>query len=298
MSEYKTNNFLEKWQILESELQSQREEDNIFVEYHKEESSSLGCRFSKRKANRYDCSECRHHIYLIKKGSEPSGSSNTLVPAYFYLKKQKIEWKNAEHQENCKLQTFSKELCLSAKKEAVVAKSIYGFSSKQIYDSHLKKLLAENTMLITTEDIEESYKTFLKARSALDKAKCRVNSKDPILVENNKINKDFTVILPTKSLDEEIDYFLIEEHESGVVVLGNKFLIQHLYESSRVSGDGTFKIAPTGYTQIYILWYFEEGLEEGSTVLQYKTIAAAYFIMKSKKKTEYRIAFNILEKYR
>lgn len=307
MSSFKTNNFLKHWNLIDEELKSERDSDNIFIEYHQIDAISFGCRFSKRKttksSTRYDCSSCRSLIYNRKRkctsesetGNHSSDQSNT--PSYLYIKRRKqIEWKEPRHQDRCiELQSFSQAVCKSAKNEAVVAKSEYGFSSKQTYEAHLKMLLVE-----TVEDVESSYKSFQQARSALDKAgkRVKVAASSSVLDENGNINKESTILRQTLSLNEEPDYFLIEEDESGLVVLGSKFLISKFFEADSVYGDGTFKIAPTGYTQVYILWYFVEATTDESDISQYKAIAAAYFIMKTKSKQEYRRAFDILEKYR
>lgn len=204
-----------------------------------------------------------------------SVSASRDCPSYLYLKRQKLEWKVQHHQEDCELESISRAYCKSAKNEAVVAKSEYGFSSKQTYEAHLKMLLAKND-LITIADVENSYKSFQKARSALDKANKRVNVAASINIfdENGNINRDSTIITPTTNVNEEKDYFLIEEDEDGLVVLGNQFLLSKFFEAENVCGDGTFKIDPAGFTQVYILWYFVEDNE--SDVPQSRAIAAAY----------------------
>lgn len=62
--------------------------------------------------------------------------------------------------------------------------------------------------------------------------------------------------------------------------------------------DGTFKISVSGFAQTYILWYLITDTVEGEVIERNKAIAAAYFLMKSKSKTEYQELFGALELYR
>lgn len=125
---FKTNEFILSWKFLSDELQSEREAENIFIEYHQVEKISFGCRFSKRKSTntstRYDCSSCRSIISkrTRSKADEKIGLSfQRKTPSYFYMKKMKIEWKEPQHQETCELQSYS--IC-----------SVYRFSMKQPHE--------------------------------------------------------------------------------------------------------------------------------------------------------------------
>lgn len=117
------------------------------------------------------------------------------------------------------------------------------------------------------------------------------------LGEDSKIDQKDTEITKTNA-EEDTDFFLIKHSDSGLVVLGTKYLVSQLFESKFVMGDGTFKAAPKGYLQIYILWIVISGNIEGELTKRSKAYPAVYFIMKSKHSTEYKEAFDILENYR
>lgn len=64
-----------------------------------------------------------------------------------------------------------------------------------------------------------------------------------------------STILPNTNTTEERNYSLIHEaNESGTIILGSRFLIRKFFESGNVGSDGTFKMAPIGYTQVCICW--------------------------------------------
>lgn len=153
---------------------------------------------------------------------------------------------------------------------------------------------------ITINNVESGFKCFHTAKSALNKAKRRINAPNPgnYLNEGNRINKAATIIIPTENLSEKEDHFLIYESPTGSVVLGTKFLITQFFKSHIALSDGTFKIALNGYAQTYILWYIVEGTVENETVPRRKAIAAVYFLMKTKSKEEYEELFGALELYR
>lgn len=101
-------------------------------------------------------------------------------------------------------------------------------------------------------------------------------------------------------MEETPDHFLVYQSgsESGVIVLGSKYLITKFFQSRVVLSDGTFKISPNGYKQLYILWFVNEATVENEEIPRNKAIAAIYFIMKTKSGAEYREAFKALEEYR
>lgn len=161
-------------------------------------------------------------------------------------------------------------------------------------------MLSEHEDLLTANNINKWFGSFNKARAALDKAQKRAGaaSNSDYLDDENNVIKKQTSILPTKCLDEDPDYLLICDAPSGSKVFGSKFLIEKFFRSSLALSDGTFKIAPSGFCQIYILWFVLEGQCSGEIVLRHKAIPAVYFLMKKKSKIEYKLMFDALENYR
>lgn len=62
--------------------------------------------------------------------------------------------------------------------------------------------------------------------------------------------------------------------------------------------DGTFKMAPKGFLQTYMLWYIAEGRVNDEYVNRSKAMLACQFVMKAKSETAYTVAFGILDRYR
>lgn len=62
--------------------------------------------------------------------------------------------------------------------------------------------------------------------------------------------------------------------------------------------DGTFKMAPKGFKQSYMLWYIAEGKCKDEVYDRSKAILSCTFILKAKSEAAYKIAFGILDNYR
>lgn len=62
--------------------------------------------------------------------------------------------------------------------------------------------------------------------------------------------------------------------------------------------DGTFRIAPKGYKQVYIMWAIIEDIVDNETIARTKAYPCIYIIMNSKKKEDYISALKEIEKYR
>lgn len=170
-----------------------------------------------------------------------------------------------------------------------------------MYDGHIKILAStdNNKINITAEDIAEGFKTFDKAKSALKKSGQRKSAARMAITQaDGLIDKSSTCIVKT-SPNEAADFFLISQNlESGTTVLGTKFLVKQFFESKKVLSDGTFKIAPKGYTQCYVLWFVVEGKVDGEHAIRAKAIPAVYFLLKGKNTQLYEEAFQALEEYR
>lgn len=115
--------------------------------------------------------------------------------------------------------------------------------------------------------------------------------------EQNKLLKEDTLLSKTFFGDSS-DYFLISEMDDGTIILGSKFFATELFSSTTIMGDGTFRTAPKGYFQNYILWFVLEDKLESDTINRHKAFPAIYFLMKSKTEAAYKRAFAELEKYR
>lgn len=81
-----------------------------------------------------------------------------------------------------------------------------------------------------------------------------------IELDDGKLVKNDTII--TKSFhNENPGYFLIDEFDEGTILLGTKYMITQMYHSKKIIADSTFRIAPKGFTQVYIIWFIVEGVQ-------------------------------------
>lgn len=297
-----TNNYINNITSKNENLHSQREKFSIFLQYHSERNTAYGCRFTIRRINkesiRYDCSMCRK---IADKAGRANKNIGSTKPAYFvWSEGGAIKWIQRHHLQECVLTEYGDVLCRSAKNDAVVDKSKKALTSKQAYDSQYRNLLKDAPSKITAKNINNSFKNFAVAKHALNKAHKRKNASvsSNFLDENKRIKLDSTVITPTHDVNESKEYFLIYESPTGSVLLGTKFLVEQFFNSKTVMSDGTFKIAPHGYSQTYILWFIIEDSVEGEPIPRIKAIAAAYFLMKTKTQEEYEELFGALEYFR
>lgn len=306
MDIFKTNNYLENVQMLSEELQSEREQFGIFMKFHMVGSTKFGCRYStkckSKNSIRYDCSVCRRHIDKSKRDFKKDQNIPIIkeTSSYFMWKDGDIEWVKGQHIQQCTLEEYGEAICRTGKNRAVVNKSKFGTTSKQAFDGELRVLLREHKEDLTARNINNGYGSFKKSRSALDKAHKRVGapSTSNFLNETGFISKEKTVIIPTLDLNEDSDYFLVYESPQGSKILGTKFLIEKWFSSEIALSDGTFKIAPNGFSQTYIVWFAMQGQCEGELISRNQGIPAAYFLMKTKSIKEYEELFNALEQYR
>ncbi len=209
--------------------------------------------------------------------------------------------KSASHHNECVAEYIGTAYARTVKNDAVVFKSIYGGSSKQVYDTHAKMLTVSGiTYNVTAADIAHGFKTFERAGSALKKSsnrKSAVNS-EVVKVEDQVIDKATTQILKS-SPTEAVDFFLIgQDVAAGVIVLGTKFMVKRFFGSKLVMSDGTFKMSPLQYKQSYMLWYIERGYCKDETVERSKAMLSVTFVLKDKKQETYAVAFGILDDYR
>lgn len=105
------------------------------------------------------------------------------------------------------------------------------------------------------------------------------------------------MLTPTTSGEAE-DFFVIEQLESGSVILGSEFMVSKFFESNIVMSDGTFHIAPKDFAQIYILWFVKQETPFGESIPRNKAYPAFFLALKSKTTDEYREAFQAIERYR
>lgn len=194
------------------------------------------------------------------------------------------EVKKSSHHPECRVEFSGTALARSQKNAAVVYKSKYGGTCKQVYDTHTKILIASPNTL-TASDVAKGFKPFEYASSALKKSnqrKSAINIKKVDIDERNIIDKASTEIMKTTHF-ELVDHFLIgQDEKAGVIVLGSKFLIEKFFLSKKCMSDGTFKMAPNGFKQSYMLWYIEEGKCKNEELERSKAMLAANFILKGK----------------
>lgn len=291
--------------ISDIKLTSIRENNSIFMKFGQVNNVEVGCVFTLKrngKYPRYECKNCRKLADATKKKNKGIIEAHNKPAALTLFENRFHEYKKEFHNENCRVETLSKSFSRSVKNEAVQFKSLYGGTSKQVYDGHVKILAtttSERNIDISAQDIASGFKTFDKAKSALKKSgqrKCA--TKMPITLDNGRIDKSSTCIVKTIP-NEEADFFLISQNlESGTTVLGTKFMAKKFFESKKVLADGTFKIAPIGFTQCYILWFIVEGKVDGEDAVRSKAIPAIYFLLKGKNTQLYEEAFKALEDYR
>lgn len=280
-----------------------REKVSVFVQYGKIDEIDIGCVFSLKRADkysRYECKQCRKIVDRLKKNPGELILDHNKPAALTLFNNELHEFKKETHHELCRVEKLPESFARSIKNEAVQFKSRYGGTSKQVYDSHVKILTSnEKKIAISAEDIASGYKTFEKAKSALKKSGQRKSaSRMAIIEENGYINRESTIISKTISTEEQ-DFFLIGQNlETGTIVLGTRFLIHHFFTSAKVLSDGTFKIAPKGYSQCYVLWFIIDGKIIGENAYRSKAIPAVYFLLKGKNSHLYQEAFQILEEYR
>lgn len=75
-------------------------------------------------------------------------------------------------------------------------------------------------------------------------------------------------------------------------------MARQLFESKTAGSDGTFKMAPVNYTQVYMLWSIIDGEVKGEFANRSKALPGIYILLKGKTEVLYREAFELIEKYR
>ena len=118
--------------------------------------------------------------------------------------------KKSSHHPDCQVEFLGTAQDRSQKNAAVVFKSMYGETSKHVYDTHTQILSASNTDLTTT-DFAQGFKPFSFASAALKKShqrKSAIKLKKVEIFESGAIDKLSTKIIKS-IVDEPVDYFLI-----------------------------------------------------------------------------------------
>lgn len=284
----------------EYELNTTKDRKSYFVIYSKVNEFDVGCEYTFRsdgKNPRYECKKCRSlHDKDKKLGIAVESPAAITISATEGHQIKDV--KKSTHHPQCRVEYSGTALARSQKNVAVVFKSKYGGSSKNVYDSHLKMLNISSDCL-TAADVSRGFGTFEYATSALKKSskrKSAIQYKHVNVGEGDTIEKMSTHIMRSTH-NEPDDYFLIGQNDS-VIVLGSKFLIERFFRSKICMSDGTFKMAPKGYTQSYMLWYVAEGMCKEELVARSKAMLAVNFVLKGKSEAVYKSAFDILEDYR
>lgn len=233
--------------IDEHELNTTRENKSIFLIYSTIDCYHLGCEFTMKKNGkfpRYECKKCRSLCDKDKKTGVALDSPSAVTTSGNKLK----DVKKATHHNQCRVEFNGTALARSYKNVAVVHKSQFGGSSKEVYDTHTR-IVAVTNEKVTAFDLAEGFGTFEYASAALKKAnrrKSAINLPKVNVDEVDTIDKSTTLIMKS-TIYERDDYFLIGQDQSaGVIVLGSRFLIKRFFRSNKGMSDGTFKMAPKG----------------------------------------------------
>lgn len=286
--------------VCEFELNTSRDKPSFFVIYSKVNEYDIGCEYTfKRKGEcpRYECRTCRS---LCDKDSKLRNSQEKAAAVTISINVIK-EVKKSTHHPQCRVEFLGTALARSQKNAAIVFRSQYGGTCKQVYDKHTKVLVSSSDC-VTAYDIAHGFQPFQQANSALKKSGKRKGA----MIQSNVnvgrsdvIEKLSTRIVKSTPLDATDDYFLIGQDESaGVVVLGSRFLVERFFRSKKAMSDGTFKMAPKGYKQSYMMWFVAEGICKGESVERSKAMLSINFLLKGKSQATYASAFKILDEYR
>lgn len=286
-------------------LTTTRENKAFFITYSESEgNSALGCVFTlKRQCKdfmKYECKMCRRFEAQEKKVNKENYPSHQL-PSSIQVVNGSFNFIKSTHHDSCYVESLATAFTRSEKNLCVQHKGQFSVTAKQAYDIFTKRIERSSTKLnITPRDIAKGFKTFDSAKPALKKANKRKSSvQNPKMMNaEGKVDKLSTEVLKTDTSNEP-DYFLIHEaEESGTIILGSRFLIKKFFESAKVGSDGTFKMSPIGYSQVYMLWTLHEGFVEGEFAPRSKALPAIYMILKGKTQALYEEAFGVIEKYR
>lgn len=79
---------------------------------------------------------------------------------------------------------------------------------------------------------------------------------------------------------------------------GSTYMAHMLFSSKKAGSDGTFRMAPIGYTQVYILWSILDGQMQDEAAYRSKALPGFYILLKGKTQALYSEAFGMIEKYR
>lgn len=286
--------------VFEKELTTTRDNSSFFVSYLEQNGYILGSEFTLKRMGkypRYECKKCRQLCSRDRK----NGVSCEKECAITIDGHNIHEIKKSSHHSQCRVENYGTAIARTAKNEAVVFRSKYGGSSKDVYDTHSKILVAGSSESnVTASDMASGFRTFDRAKSALKKSSKRKSAiaSEPINIENEVIERSSTKIMKSIPSEPE-DHFLIGQNTAaGVVVLGSRFAVERFFKSKTVMSDGTFKMAPIGFKQAYMLWYIASGQHMDEIVQRSKAIFSACFLLKDKKQSTYEVAFKILDRYR
>lgn len=162
--------------VNEFELNTTRDNKSFFLIYKKIDEYEVGCEFTfKRNARypRFECKKCRS-LYDKDKKSKIQVTAENLPAAVTFNGNEIHEIKKCSHHSDCRVEFAGTALARSMKNSAVVYKSKYGGSSKQVYDSHSKILtVSGKNQNLTVKDFANGFATFEYAGSALKKSSKR-----------------------------------------------------------------------------------------------------------------------------
>lgn len=198
-----TNDYLHESNILNQKIITQRNCDAVFIEYLTKEKVSLGCVFTLKRRDNFQCKLCRKYCdqrrYQQKKrrlqlsselGIDESSNDSTHsvveselqfqsssfnndleVPACCIIDGEQLTWVKKEHVTRCTLLSLGGATAKSYKNLAVIHKSHFPSTSKETYDAYHKYLKSDLGYKVTTSDIVDNFPPFEKIKNTFDKAR-------------------------------------------------------------------------------------------------------------------------------
>lgn len=289
--------------LMTAELSTSKEKVSYFLIYSKLNGTDIGCEFTHRRKGKFPRYECRKCRSLCNRDKT---SGLTVAPedkeAAVQMDGHSIkEIKKLTHHKDCVVEYAGTAFARTVKNEAVVFKSKYGGSSKQVYDTHSNILsISAEKHNLTARDVAVGFKTFEHAQSALKKSSKRKTALNPkkVEIQTDVIDKMTTKIIKSTALEPDDFYLIGQDVEAGVIVLGSRFLVERFFKSQKAMSDGTFQMTPVGFKQCYMLWHIVEGKYKDEKLARSKSILDVCFILKGKSQEIYKIAFKILDEYR
>lgn len=294
-----TNDFVIDFEVSRNSYTTERNGKGIFINFKEENNVVFGCIFTLKKTMKTkklcQCRKCRHFLDIERKNGSSINATN--LGSVYIADGNFDRWVNENHHPHCVLEPSGISTARSYKNRASIYKSEYGCTSKEAFTIHHQFLNKKEKL--SAKEIGSGFGIFSKTKNTLNKSGNRKSAQRPKLTDkHNKVIKELTKIAPTFRNEIE-DYFLIFQNDD-LIVLGSKFMATKFFVADKLMADGTFKVAPIGYEQIYILWWIEEKYIVGDVddIQRCKAFPAFYILMKNRQQSDYETALEAIETYR